>query len=217
MGGIVRLMMLAVFSGLSMNLILQFGLGLSKIALVENPESADKINDTGSIHQTWMLFVTVLFLWLLFSFFRSVIPMGFIEYVLLFPSAYLLFSVLETAVEYFILKKSTGQGGGLPPEKGPSADSIHEDGMTNGALAAAALFITLNMAGNFLEAAVLALFFSAGIALAVLIMNQIRLRSEMEAVPQFLRGSPLILVAMGLLSLVFSLAALMLYRILGAG
>jgi electron transport complex protein RnfA len=89
--------------------------------------------------------------------------------------------------------------------------------MVNGALASAALFITLNVAGGFLEAVILALFFSAGIALAVLIINEIRLRSEMEAVPQFLRGSPLILIAMGLLSMIFSSAALMLYRVLGAG
>ena len=58
--------------------------------------------------------------------------------------------------------------------------------------------------------------YAAGIALAIKIISEIRLRSEMEAVPKSLQGSPLVLIAMGLLSLVFSAAALMLYQVLGA-
>ena len=208
--GMARLMMLAVFSGLSMNLILQFGLGLVKITLIESSQPLKKIDLAGAISKMGILFVSTLLLWLLFTFFRSVIPLGLIEYVLPFPSAYLVFSVLEYAADKFILKKNTAQ------EK-PSTASVRESGMINSALAAAALFMALNVAGGFGEAAVLSLCFSGGIALAVLIIREIRFRSEMEAVPQFLRGSPLTLVTMGLLSLIFSSAALMLYKVLEAG
>ena len=206
--GIARLMMLAVFSGLSMNLILQFGLGLVKITLVGSCQPFEKINGAEAVSKMGILFVSVLFLWLLFTFFRSVLPLGLIEYVLLFPFAYLISSLLEYAADRFILKKNIGQK--------EFADSYQESGIINSALAAAALFMALNVAGGFWEAAVLSLCFSGGIVLAVLIICEIRFRSEMEAVPQSLRGSPLTLIAMGLLSLIFSSTALMLYQVFGA-
>jgi electron transport complex protein RnfA len=200
--GVTRLVMLAVFSGLSMNLILQIGIGLRRIVQIQNGNTNGGAKDTAA--KMAVLFISSVFLWLFFTFIRSLIPLGFIEYVLLFPSAYFFSSVLEYAFDRFVLKKNTVQ------------ENVQENRMINGALAAAALFVALNVGGGFFEAVVVSLCFSAGNALPILIINEIRLRAEMEAVPAFLRGSPLMLIAMGLLSLVFSSAALMLYRVLGA-
>ena len=72
----------------------------------------------------------------------------------------------------------------------------------------------LNVARNFVDATALSLGFALGIALAVAIISEIRRRSAMEAVPVPLRGGPLALIAMGLLSLIFSSTALMFYEIL---
>jgi len=38
----------------------------------------------------------------------------------------------------------------------------------------------------------------------------------LEAVPIFLRGKPLVLISMGMLSLVFSVGALLVFRMIGA-
>jgi electron transport complex protein RnfA len=81
-------------------------------------------------------------------------------------------------------------------------------------LGAAALFITMNAASRFVEAAVLSAGFSLGLLLSLLILREIRRRSRMEAVPRFLRGSPLVLVSMGLLSLVSGALAVIFFRTL---
>jgi len=59
--------------------------------------------------------------------------------------------------------------------------------------------------------------FTAGIFLVYLIIIEIRRRAALEAVPFFLRGKPLVLIAMGLLSLVFSAASLLFFRMISAG
>ena len=132
--------------------------------------------------------------------------MGLLEYMLLFPASSLLVRALERLAYHFTLIKTIHQ------EK----MSVFNNVYTGGALAGAALFITLNVAGSLLEAFVLSLGFIIGITLAITIVGEIRRRSELEAVPRFLRGGPLALIAMGLLSLVFSSAALMFFEVLGA-
>ena len=210
--GISALAILAVFSSLSVNLMLQLGIGLRELAMVEkfsHTENAayTEISDKkGFWVELGILFITILFLWLVFSFLRSVLPMGLLEYMLLFPASTLLFSALERLAYHFTLIKT------IHREK----MSVYNNAFTGGALAGAALFITLNIAGGLLEAFVLSLGFIIGITLAITIVGEIRRRSELEAVPRFLRGGPLALIAMGLLSLVFSSAALMFFEVLGA-
>jgi Na+-translocating ferredoxin:NAD+ oxidoreductase RnfA subunit len=53
-----------------------------------------------------------------------------------------------------------------------------------------------------------------GIGVVLIITGEIRRRSVMEAVPPLFRNGPLALIAMGLLSLIFSSAAMMLYKVL---
>jgi len=213
-GKFVWFLTLAVFSGLSMNLVLRFGIGLQRIALEEEPR------DLGE-NAKWMFFVwpgiyfiSVILLWLFFSILQSALFLGFLEYILIFPVTSLLFTAIEYLAKRLVLR--TGWRGGtvsfyLMDEAG--------GGSTRGAIGAdvgAALFIILGLAGTFAEAAVLSFGFSAGAALSVLIVGEIRRRSAMEAVPRCLRGGPLVLVAMGLLSLVCISTAVVLYAVLGA-
>jgi len=209
---------LAVFSGLSMNLILRFGIGLQRIALEEDGAGAPPLRDSGEnakwVFLVWpgIYFVSVMFLWLFFSGLQSVLFLGFLEYILIFPVSSLLFIVIEYLARRLFLR--TGWRGGTV-----SLDYFYlmnGAAPVNGAMVGAALFIILGLAGGFAEAAMLSFGFSAGAALAVLIVSEIRRRSAMEAVPRRLRGGPLVLITMGLLSLVCMSAAMVFYAVLGA-
>jgi electron transport complex protein RnfA len=201
--------MLAVFSGLSLNLILQFGLGLKEVTLTRNTGLSEysglnaQINIKGLLVGSGMQFITVMILWLSFSFLRSVVFLGLVEYVLLFPVSFLFFSFFEYLIRDFIFKQRI------------NLDALAAGAPVCGASVGTALFITLNIAGSVSEAAVLSLGFSCGILLAVIVAGEIRRRSQMERVPHWLRGAPLMVIALGLLSLVFSSGALMLFQVLG--
>jgi len=193
------LVILAVFSGLSMNLILQFGLGLKGIAFDESISKERLLAGSG------VLCATVIFLWLVFSFIRSMLSLGLFEYVLLFPVSFLIYSIFECLTNRFILKKNGEQGTAI----------LFGDILTGGAFAGAALFMTLNIADSLYEALIFSLSFSCSAALVIVGVSEIRRRAEMEAVPHWLRGGPLALIALGLLSLVFASGALMLFGVLG--
>jgi Na+-translocating ferredoxin:NAD+ oxidoreductase RnfA subunit len=190
--------MLTVFSSLSMNLILQFGLDLKGAAFDKSVCKKRLLAGSG------VLFATVILLWMIFSFTRSVFILGLLEYTMLFPASFLVFAGLEYLVNRFLIKNDTGW-----------KDPLLSNKLTGGMLASAALFITLNNAGNIVEALVLVLSFSCSTALVYVIVSEIRRRSGMESVPHWLRGGPLALVALGLLSLVFSSGALMIFQVLG--
>ena len=184
---------LAVFSGLSVNLILQCGLCLKNVALEEEYEKKELFSGLG------IIFVTVILLWLFFSFIRLILPLGFFEYMLIFPASCLVYSCLKYfLIRYFVRNTAI--------EK--------EQILFLGGLTSAALFISLNVAGNLVEATVTALGFTLGIAVVFIIIGEIRRRSVMESVPRLFRDGPLALIAMGLLSLFFSSAAMMLYKVL---
>jgi Na+-translocating ferredoxin:NAD+ oxidoreductase RnfA subunit len=193
--------LLAVFAGLSMNLILQFGLALKGIAF------DDTIGREKLLIGSGILFVTILLLWLIFTFARSVLFLGFLEYVLLFPVSALAVFCLEYVTNRFIVRES--------PPLPLFGDSLCGGTFSGGALAGAALFIMLNVAGNIVDAIALALGFSGSVALVFVIVAEIRRRSRMETIPHWLRGGPLALIAMGLLSLVGVSGALMLFGVLG--
>jgi hypothetical protein len=177
-----------------MNVILQCGLGLRQLAV--NPAGDKKL----PFLKAGIVFITALFLWVLFTSVFSHFTPGFFKYLLVFPLSSLIYFCLECLL-YRLVPEKEAEGGGAT-------------GFCDG-LAAAALFITLNIASGFVEAAVLCFGFSFGMLLVLLILDEIRRRSKMEAAPRFLRGSPLALVSMGFLSLVFSSAAFILLRALG--
>ena len=232
---------LAVFSGLSMNLILRFGIGLQRIVLEE--DSGDSENNAKPVFfiRPGVYFISIMLLWLFFSFLQSVLFLGFLEYILIFPVSSLFFTVVEYLVRRLVFKTNwKGEtvsrnrflsdyflsgliaGGGQSSHNGAAVGGAPVGGApvggapVGGAPVGAALFIILGLAGSFAQAAMLSFGFAAGAALAVLIVDEIRRRLAMEAVPRRLRGGPLVLITMGLLSLVFTSVAVVFYTVLGA-
>jgi len=211
---------LAVFSSLSMNLILRFGIGLQRIALEEDGGGAP-FRDSGEnakwVFLVWLgiYFISCLLLWVFFSILQSLLFLGFFEYILIFPVSSLLFTGFEYLTRRLLLK--TGwRGGTVSLFLMSGAGGASNNAALNGAMIGAALFIILGLAGGIADAATLSFGFCVGSALAVLIVGEICRRSAMEAVPRRLRGGPLALIAMGLLSLVCMSAAIVFYAVLGA-
>ena len=201
MGTAPSLMALVVFSGLSANLILQCGLCLKEIVLEKKPGKKEQFKSLG------IIYISIIALWLFFSFIRTVLPLGLFEYMLLFPTSCLFISTLDYLYRRYIKREANGRTNGRDDGRGKQV--FREAG-----LAAAVVFIMLNVAGHIIEAAVVSLGFTLGIIVAFLIIGEVRRRSAIEAVPRFLRGRPLALIIMGLLSLVFSSVAMMFYRVL---
>jgi electron transport complex protein RnfA len=149
-----------------------------------------------------MLFFSVLLFWLFFTYIVSPLALGFFVFFLLFPLTVAagkgfdllsgrFFPALKTEPRFFSVMTAS-------------------DG-----LIIAALLMTLRLAGSFAEAVVLSLGFSLGSLSAILILKSIHRRSTLEKVPPFLRGLPLLLLSMGLISLIFSSAAAILLQALG--
>ena len=207
------LLMLAVFAGLSMNLVLQLGFGIREIALAEKTAPQRNTAWKGLLPlRLGVFFVSVLLMWLMFSFARSLLPLGFLEYLLVFPVCFMVSSLCQYLWGRYLPMAKTHAPTNRGKGKAPTGDVFG-----GGALAAAALFVTLIVASSLIEALVLSLGFTLSTLLAVAIVSEIRRRAEMEAVPPWLRGAPLTLVAMGLLSLVFSSAAVIFFEVLGSG
>jgi len=226
-GNFAWFLTLAVFSGLSMNLILRFGIGLHRIALED--DSSQSGENSGWAFLVWpgIYFISSMLLWLFFSILQSVLFLGFLEYILIFPVSSLFFTVIEYLVRRLVVridwKGQVVSGNQFLNDcfflgslmAGADRSLLNGGAPINGAMVGAALFITLGLAGGFAQAAMLSFCFSAGAALAVLIIGEIRRRSAMEAVPRCLRGGPLVLIAMGLLSLVITSLAMVFYAVLG--
>ncbi|MCL1991520.1 MAG: hypothetical protein FWG66_01040 [Spirochaetes bacterium] len=185
---------LVFFSGFSANLLLQCALGIKGVAL----------NEEFRIHTTLVklgiVFTAAMLLWIVFDFLLFFLPAPLTLYVLVFPVGALAFDGLDFLLYRVVLKKE-----------------IAKDSYVDfcGGITAAVLFICLNAANNIIGAFALSLGFASGILLSVMILREIRRRAALEAVPVFLRGNPLLLISMGLLSMVFYAASLMLFRISG--
>ena len=191
----IPLILLMIFSAFTMNLVLQCALGIRGIAESKNPGKVSNLIRPG------IIFIAVVLLWLFFSKVISLMVSGIIIYVLLFPVSSIVYDGLEYLLFKYILKKE--------PD---NENSISFPG----GITAAAVFICMNIANNFIEALVLSFGFAAGTYLVFIIIGEIRRRAALEAVPQFLRGKPLVLISMGMLSLIFSSVSLLLFRMIGA-
>jgi len=190
---LVHLALLMVFSCFTMNLVLQFGLGVRGF-----------VSNNGCIKDLFIMpliiFVTVLSLWVIFVKFISILSGSILIYILLFPVA----SISYNGVEYLVCRFFANK------EKDNEKHLTFCNGIT-----AVALFVCYSMANIFIEALIISLGIVLGILLSVLILCEIRKRALLESVPKFLQGVPLVIISMGLLLLVFTSAALMLFRIAG--
>jgi len=181
---------LAIFAGLSLNLVLQFAIGSGPAAKT----------GTLPVYQIICLFVSVVFLWICYTYIFNFISGEFMVYFLFFPFSALLclgLDKLETIL--FPKKKYVRLFKGLTAYDG---------------LVPASLVLTVNMALTFSDALILSFFFASGCLLAVAFMKEIRRRSSLEEIPENLRGMPLAFISMGLLSMIFGSAAWICFRVL---
>jgi electron transport complex protein RnfA len=181
-----------IMTGLSWNLLLQFGLGMAGAV-------SPKKNSLPAL-QLLCLFLSVLALFVVFFSLSALINLGFFEYILYYPLSCLSCLGLETVFS----KVLPGKSG----EKTFNCLSSYDG------LALAALFLTRHLAETVAEGYIHSIYFSLGVLIGLIILAEIRRRSSIEKVPRFLRGKPLLLVSMGLLSLVFTAAAGIFYKIL---
>ena len=193
---------LAVFSGFSLNLLLQFALGTAGAAghTVQKEEKRPL-----PFIQFFIIFISVLFLWLFFSHMLPSYWRRFSVYFMLFPLSALVCIGLEILGERLIPRVFPGFTG---IKKTFTAITAYDG------LVPASLMISFVVARNFADVFVLALFFVCGNMVAMIILNEIRRRSALERIPKLLRGSPLMLVSMGLLSLISVSVAGIFFRIL---
>lgn len=180
-----------VFSGLSMNLILQCGLGVKGIVTSE-------LRIVPALQKICVIFVTVLLLWIIISGVVFRFHGELFIYVLLFPICAMSYDGLEYLFYRFVFKKENEKDAYVSFCPG---------------LSTVVLLISLIYADTFPEALVLLLGFAAGIFICALFLGEIRKKAILETVPHYLRGMPLLVISMGLLALVFSSAAVMMFNI----
>ena len=194
-------LLLLIYSAFTINLLLQCGLGI--IGAVETSSNNSKWReplDLKTLIKSCIIFFSVIILWFLFArVFYSILP-GVYLYVLLFPVSSIVYDVMEYVIFRYVVKKEN-----------------QSERMINfyGGITAVAAFLCINIAKNILETIVLSLGFTIGIFFVKLIIREIRRRAALEAVPLFLRGKPLVLITMGMLSLIFTTASFLLFRMIG--
>ncbi|MDR1901604.1 MAG: hypothetical protein LBQ88_04890 [Treponema sp.] len=181
-----------IMAGLSWNLVLQFGLGMAGAALPKK--------NSLPLLQLLCLFLSVLTLFMVFFSVSALINLGFFEYLLYYPLSCLTCLGLETAFSKLFPVKTE--------------DKIFDCLSSYDGLALAALFLTRHLAETVAEGLIISFHFSLGVLVGIFILAQIRRRSLIEKVPGLLRGKPLMLISMGLLSLIFTAAAGIFYKIL---
>jgi len=184
-------LMLVIFSAFTINLTLQCALGLKGTSVQGN------YGKTTLLIRLLIVFTAVFLLWFLFSVILNSIFTGTLIFILIFPLSYMVYSGLEYLVFNYLIKGNTLDESFLSFPEG---------------ITAVAVFICVNMADGFLDALLLSFGFTFGILLVTLIISEIRKRAELEAVPRFMRGAPLVLVTMGLLSLIFTAGSLIILR-----
>jgi electron transport complex protein RnfA len=190
----VSLITLAVFSGLSVNLMLHLGLGIQNF----NADRPIKF----AFFQWVVLFLSILLLWCFFSYIISSLSLGYFIYFMIFPASVAAGKGIEMVyIRLFPLASEK-------PRRFSFMDGY------NG-LIITALILVLQMAITFSEAAMLSLGFSMGVFVSILILKGILKRSSMEKVPAKLRGLPLQFISMAFLSLIFSSLAVLFLHVLG--
>jgi electron transport complex protein RnfA len=220
---------LAVFSGLSLNLLLQFGLGIRELVDLAGAGSispAHKREWGGITSPGWIVvFATALLLWFFFTYVLLPPAFGFLESFLLLPATLMVSTALNLIFAYFFpggkitlkvavrLERPSFAFYRLIKSAGLSGELF--SGSSCNGLALASLFMTLRLALTPAEALALTLGFALGALLAALILREINRRSSLEAAPETFRGAPLTLISMGLLSLIFSSVAAIFLKVLG--
>jgi electron transport complex protein RnfA len=191
---------LAVFSGVSLNLLIQMGIGVRDF----NREPHRPFRFV--LFQWLSLFVSTIALWSLFT----LLPSDFLEYVLLFP----LTATLGRLWEFIFCRMFPRENDAEERKKAYNKRLFSVISVHNG-LVICALLITQRLAGSFYEVLALTVGFSLGFLGALYILRAIRGRFSGGIVHPLLRGTPLLLITMGLLALIFSSLSAIFLRLAG--
>jgi electron transport complex protein RnfA len=186
---------------------LQFGLGMRGLS------AGRRRNHPVPFLEAGVIFLSVLILWLFFTYILAPLQSGFFWYILLFPLSALACTGMERLLTWFVRSITAGAEVSLPERERRNPRLFRGISAYDG-LVPLALLLTVNLGITLVEAVILSMGFALGILLASLILREIRRRSSFEAVPSFLRGDPITLISMGLLSLIFSSAAAMFFNAL---
>jgi len=186
---------LCFFAALSLNLVFNFALGAREIL-------RQKQISVLHFSYPWIIvFVSAVFLWIFFARILM-LSAGVFEFLLLLPFSAAAGVALEKL--FFYLAAQHKDLGANP--------KLFGTGSAYSELTAAAALLTLRFALSFADALLLSLTFAAGGFIAFLIIKEISKRSAIETIPYGLRGIPVFLVSMGILSLVFSAVSVLLLK-----
>lgn len=188
------LLSLAVVSAFAANAVLQFGLGLRELV------ASRKSNTRGPLAPAVAMFASGVLVWPFFSYALSPLTLGALESFLLFPIC----SLVSVCAEQLFIQN---RGKTTSPSNGALSAF---DGLAFGSA-----YLTLRYASTPIEAVAVSLGASLGFLACALLLDSIRRRAEIEAVPLRLRGAPLILISTGLLALLSAFASLALFSALG--
>jgi len=190
------------FAAMSLNLFLNFALGIHEILRKERTPAL-------MLCYPWIIiFVSTVLFWVFFArvlFFTG----GLLDFILIFP----LSALGSMGLEKLFFRLCPFARDFFQHEKKGENTGVFSVGSSFSGLAAAALFLTLRFALSFADAFLLSLAFSSGALLALLIIKEIQKRSLLETIPHSLRGTPILLISMGILSLVFSAASVLFLKI----
>ena len=188
------LLIFFIYSGITINLLLQCGLGIKGTV-----ESRD-IHVISLLTKSFIIFFTIIVLWLILTkLLYNLIPGNFI-YLLVFPVSSIIYDGFEYLLFRYVLKKDSKTSCFIDFPQG---------------ICSVALFLCIILAGSFLEVIVLSFGFTFGIIAVNLIVREIRYRATLETVPVFLRGKPFVLITLGMLSLIFTSASWLLFTMIG--
>jgi len=184
---------LLVFCALSSSLMVQFALGIPVFSGQEKSLRCLPI-------QMIILFLAPLVLWTAAAF-LPYFSGGLFECFLLLPASIFLCLALEFPAAKLFPRAMSARFF-------PAATAY-------GGLVPLAALVTWQTAASFRDALLLSFLFVVGVLLPILILIQIRRKAIIEKTPRFLRMQPVLIISLGLLSLVFTEAARLIYTLMG--
>lgn len=183
---------LVFFAAMSLNLLQNFALGTKELV-------RQKEIPLLHIFYPWIiLLVSTLLLWILFAVILK-FSGGIFHFLLALPLSVLLSSFLEKLLFHVVLQYDENPG-------------LFAAGASYNELTAAGCFLTLCFALSFSDALLLSFAFSLGCLCSFLIIKEIQKRAAIETIPYGLRGTPILIVSLGLLLLVFSAVSVLLLK-----
>ena len=203
---------LPILTAVAANSFLNLGFGIRQLVLGRRGETPPVLAPAVAV------FLSGFLVWPLFASALAPLSLGYLENLLLLPFSVFVSIAVERALRALSAlsaKEDSDQPPGAPaplPIRPSAALSSQPRSYAHTAydgLAYVSAFLSLRYSSGLADAALLSLGGAIGYILCAVILNAVRERSDTEPVPVCLRGTPLLLIASGLLSmLAFFLASI---------